>query len=106
MSLLIMIAFNNLKKITELYKTLIYDCGKSPFMYLTLTYISKYNLADINTNGIRYIQKEDVAKLLRNLTSRFQFKVSNDTRSVLTIIETRRKSKCTGKTIHCSKLSD
>lgn len=57
----------------------------------------KHAWADIDTRGTGYIQKEDVAKLLRNLTGRFKFRIYDDVFSVSNILKAGRKPKSTEK---------
>ncbi|KAL9549481.1 hypothetical protein PS6_006058 [Mucor atramentarius] len=46
----------------------------------------KHAWADIDTKGTGYIQKEDVAKLLRKFTGRFSFRIYDDQHSVDNIL--------------------
>lgn len=46
----------------------------------------KHAWADIDTKGTGYIQKEDVAKLLRKFTGRFSFRIYDDQHRVDNII--------------------
>ncbi|CAO3641997.1 unnamed protein product [Mucor hiemalis] len=61
--------------------------------------VFKHAWADIDTRGTGYIQKEDVAKLLRNLTGRFRFRIYDNAQSVSNIIKAGRKPKGTEKVI-------
>lgn len=57
----------------------------------------KHAWADIDTKGTGYIQKEDVAKLLRKLTGRFQFNIYDDSLSIANITNCSKKLKGTEK---------
>jgi hypothetical protein len=72
-----------------------------------LTFLNRFKnaWADIDTKGTGYIQKEDVAKLLRNLTGRFKFRIYDDNHSIANIMKAGRKPKGTEKIIHSSNAS-
>ncbi|CEP11360.1 hypothetical protein [Parasitella parasitica] len=52
----------------------------------------KHAWADIDTKGTGYIQKEDVAKLLRKFTGRFRFRIYDDQHTVDNILKASHQS--------------
>lgn len=67
-----------------------------------LSFRFKHAWADIDTQGTGYIQKEDVAKLLRKMTGRFTFKIYDDSFSIENLTKVGRKSKSGEKNISAS----